>query len=246
LTSTKGRLQRRRPEDAVALRHEKPGKGAALKDLVRECLSRSCRPTTLMSVGSHPLPPRSSDDLSLTTTSDDLSLTTTLPTPLYASRLDHLDIFPDDSGSVARGQHDRAASRHRQRVFAAEATATRPSTAPSRRWWSTVRDSTRAWNSANSAPRQDLALNSNSSLKVVIRPQRAADLRPFVVELPGIEPDALPGNMPSELLFRYVSVRYSPARYLRFRSRVLTASRAVNYPINLLSASHRLERGGVS
>jgi hypothetical protein len=30
----------------------------------------------------------------------------------------------------------------------------------------------------------------------------------FVVELPGIEPDALPGNLPSELRFRYVSVRF--------------------------------------
>jgi hypothetical protein len=48
-----------------------------------------------------------------------------------------------------------------------------------------------------------------------------------LLELPGIEPDALPGNMPSELQFRSVSFRFSPARYLRFRSRVLTASRAV-------------------
>ena len=47
----------------------------------------------------------------------------------------------------------------------------------------------------------------------------------LVVELPGIEPELLPGIMPSELLFRYVSFRFSPARYLRFRSRVLTASR---------------------
>jgi len=47
-----------------------------------------------------------------------------------------------------------------------------------------------------------------------------------LVELPGIETDALPGNMPSELRFRSVSVPFSPVRYLRFRSRVLTASRA--------------------
>ena len=47
-----------------------------------------------------------------------------------------------------------------------------------------------------------------------------------LVELPGIEPASLPGQMPSELLFRYVSFRFSPARYLWFRSRVLTASRA--------------------
>ena len=48
------------------------------------------------------------------------------------------------------------------------------------------------------------------------------------VELPGIEPELLPGSMPSELQFRYVTIRFSPARYLRFRSRVLTASRAGN------------------
>jgi hypothetical protein len=39
------------------------------------------------------------------------------------------------------------------------------------------------------------------------------------VELPGIEPDSLPGLLPSELLFRYVSFRFVPARYLRFRVR---------------------------
>jgi hypothetical protein len=35
--------------------------------------------------------------------------------------------------------------------------------------------------------------------------------------------------MPVHLRFRSVSVRFSPARYLRFRSRVLTASREVTY-----------------
>ena len=39
---------------------------------------------------------------------------------------------------------------------------------------------------------------------------------PFFVELPGIEPELLPGEMLSELQFHYVSVRFSPARYLRF------------------------------
>ena len=43
-------------------------------------------------------------------------------------------------------------------------------------------------------------------------------------ELPGIEPTSLPGTMPSELPVRSVSVRFSLARYLRSRSRVLTAS----------------------
>jgi hypothetical protein len=48
----------------------------------------------------------------------------------------------------------------------------------------------------------------------------------FFVELPGIEPDALPGLLLPEMPFRYVSFPFSPVRYLRFRSRVLTASRA--------------------
>jgi len=55
------------------------------------------------------------------------------------------------------------------------------------------------------------------------------------VELPGIEPDALPGLLPYELRFRSVSVPFSPVRYLRFRSRVLTASSAVTHRINQLS-----------
>jgi hypothetical protein len=49
----------------------------------------------------------------------------------------------------------------------------------------------------------------------------------FLVELPGIEPDALPELLPSELPVRYVSFRFSSARYVRFRSRVMTASRVV-------------------
>jgi hypothetical protein len=49
----------------------------------------------------------------------------------------------------------------------------------------------------------------------------------FSVELPGIEPAALPGLLPSELPVRYVSFRFSPARYLRLSFRLLTASRAV-------------------
>ena len=47
--------------------------------------------------------------------------------------------------------------------------------------------------------------------------------RPFFVELPGIETDALLGKMPSELRFRSIPFRFSPARYLRVHSRVLTA-----------------------
>jgi hypothetical protein len=40
---------------------------------------------------------------------------------------------------------------------------------------------------------------------------------PSSVELPGIEPEALPGNMLCEMQFHYVSVRFSPVGYLRFR-----------------------------
>ena len=48
----------------------------------------------------------------------------------------------------------------------------------------------------------------------------------FFVELPGIEPAALPGLLPGDLPVRYVSLPFSPARYLRLSFRVLTASRA--------------------
>ena len=56
------------------------------------------------------------------------------------------------------------------------------------------------------------------------------------MELPGIEPDGLPGNTPSELPVHFVSFRFSPARCLRIRFRVLTTSRAVTDSINRLSA----------
>ena len=47
----------------------------------------------------------------------------------------------------------------------------------------------------------------------------------LLVELPGIEPAALAGKMPSELSIPYVSFPFVPAHYLPFRFRVLTASR---------------------
>jgi hypothetical protein len=56
-----------------------------------------------------------------------------------------------------------------------------------------------------------------------------------LVELPGIEPDALPGLLPSELQFRSVSFRFVPVHYLRVRSRVLTASRAVDRGLDFAS-----------
>ena len=52
--------------------------------------------------------------------------------------------------------------------------------------------------------------------------------RNFSVQLPGIEPAALPGIMPFERRFPYVSFQFSPVRYLRFRFRVLTASSLIS------------------
>jgi hypothetical protein len=49
------------------------------------------------------------------------------------------------------------------------------------------------------------------------------------VELPGIETEALPVVLGFELLFRSVRFRFSPARYLRFRFRVFTASMLTIY-----------------
>ena len=51
----------------------------------------------------------------------------------------------------------------------------------------------------------------------------------FSVELPGIEPAALPGLLLPELPVRSVSFRFSASRYLQIPVRVLTASRAVTY-----------------
>jgi hypothetical protein len=45
----------------------------------------------------------------------------------------------------------------------------------------------------------------------------------FSVELPGIEPVALPELLLAELPVRPDSVQFSTTRYLRFRSRALTA-----------------------
>ena len=55
-----------------------------------------------------------------------------------------------------------------------------------------------------------------------------------MVELPGIEPAALPGHMLPELRFRYASVRFSPLVACGLGSRVLTGSRAFTYHVNLL------------
>ena len=49
------------------------------------------------------------------------------------------------------------------------------------------------------------------------------------MELPGIEPELLPGKMHSELLLRSAWFHFGPARYLRFRFRVLTASMLTIY-----------------
>jgi hypothetical protein len=51
----------------------------------------------------------------------------------------------------------------------------------------------------------------------VVQTQRAAELRPSLVELPGIEPGVLPGQKLSALQFRYISFQFRPACYLPFR-----------------------------
>jgi hypothetical protein len=70
-------------------------------------------------------------------------------------------------------------------------------------------------------------MTSDPSRPMTSDRKRAASLRPFSVQLPGIETDALPGNMTPDLPVRSRSVRFSTARYLRFRFQVLTASRPV-------------------
>jgi hypothetical protein len=67
---------------------------------------------------------------------------------------------------------------------------------------------------------------------------------PSVVELPGIETDALPASLHPELQFRYFPFPFSPARYLRFRFRVLTASRAGSSRCLPHGASLTWPRGG--
>jgi len=57
-------------------------------------------------------------------------------------------------------------------------------------------------------------------------PELSALTSIFSVELPGIEPAALPGNVVSEMPVGSASFPFSPVRYLRVRFRVLTASRA--------------------
>ena len=49
----------------------------------------------------------------------------------------------------------------------------------------------------------------------------------FLVELPGIEPASLPGQMPSEMRFRYVSFQFVPGEYLQVSVRLLTPSRGI-------------------
>jgi hypothetical protein len=57
-----------------------------------------------------------------------------------------------------------------------------------------------------------------------------------MVELPGIEPELLPGNLLCELQFRFVSFRLTTARYLRFRFRALTASTRTTFRSGATSA----------
>jgi hypothetical protein len=53
----------------------------------------------------------------------------------------------------------------------------------------------------------------------------------------GNQPERLPGFLPFDLSVRFVSFRFSPVRYLRFRFQVLTASRG-----HLPSGSYRFHK----
>ena len=83
---------------------------------------------------------------------------------------------------------------------------------------------TASWNrKAGTAP-QTSSMNRNCTL---------VELR---VELRGFEPPGSTAEMRSELQVRSVSFQFSPARYLRFRFRVLTASRAADSVRSLINA----------
>lgn len=56
------------------------------------------------------------------------------------------------------------------------------------------------------------------------------------VELTGFEPQVVPAEKRSELQVRSVSFQFNPARYLRFRFRILTASRAADSVRSLINA----------
>jgi hypothetical protein len=81
-------------------------------------------------------------------------------------------------------------------------------------------------------------MNPGTTLSAVRTQQSTRSSRPtkkgrisaaLLVELPGIEPDALPRLLAVALPVCSRSVRFSTARYLRFRFRVLTASRLTIY-----------------
>src|SRR5271170_4485608 len=66
-----------------------------------------------------------------------------------------------------------------------------------------------------------------------------------LVELRGFEPLLLPAEIPFDLQFHSISFRFGPARYLRVRFQVLTASRAAtNTAGSCLSARCRKSSDG--
>src|ERR1700694_3628985 len=77
-------------------------------------------------------------------------------------------------------------------------------------------------------PAMNRRLVRNSS--TALRPLRERPQHPYpglAVELPGIEPERLPAETPSDLQVGFVSIRFVPARFLRKQTRLLTPSRAV-------------------
>ena len=72
-------------------------------------------------------------------------------------------------------------------------------------------------------------------------PTQLTRIRPLLgiprVELRGFEPLRLPAEIQFDLQVRSISVRFSPAGYLRFCFRVLTASRVIA-PFLIRSVQH--------
>jgi hypothetical protein len=91
----------------------------------------------------------------------------------------------------------------------------------------------------------DMAI-SRSAPATVSKRKKGRISAALFVELPGIETDALPGNLGSELPVRSISVEFGPARYLRLCFRVLTASRANQWSLSFHSCLEAVDRRSAS
>jgi hypothetical protein len=91
-------------------------------------------------------------------------------------------------------------------------------------------------------------VNADVVVRDLYKTQRSRPLVQFVTSMPavripavvgegGLEPLPLPAEIPIYLQVRSVSFQFSPTRYLRFRSQVLTASRVIA-PFPIRSVQH--------